>query len=99
MNPFETLEISIDATDAEVRQAYLDKLKRFSPDKDPAGFERLRAAYQAVDTEENRIAASLEWLFEAPEKADIVSRFAQNGRHCAVGPKLWLDLIKAGHSK
>ena len=99
MNPFEILGISSDADDKTVRQAYLAGLRQFPPDKDPQGFQRLRAAYEKVDTEMKRIAVSLDWPYSLSTKEEILSVFATEGEYCKVGPEPWLELIRANVKK
>ncbi len=99
MNPFEILGITADADDTTVREAYLAKLRFFPPDKDPKGFTRLQEAFQAVQTEEKRLAASLDWEFTPPTRDEILSVFASGKKVCTVGPKLWLDLVQAATQK
>src|SRR4029453_799394 len=48
MSPFAVLGIEETADDAQVRAAYLAKVRRSPPDRDPDGFRRVREAYEAV---------------------------------------------------
>jgi curved DNA-binding protein CbpA len=54
-----TLKISFPATDQEVRQAYLDLVKRFSPERHPKAFARITEAYEALKDETVRIHTQL----------------------------------------
>ncbi len=51
-------ELGLDATAdaADVRAAYLRLLRTRSPERDPAGFQRLRAAYEHLKTPNARVA-------------------------------------------
>jgi hypothetical protein len=42
-------------TDEQVRSAYMDLVRRHSPDQDPEGFERIHAAYEQIETEKKRL--------------------------------------------
>ena len=47
-DPFQTLGLSADASEAEVRARYLQLVKQFSPDREPEKFREIRAAYEAA---------------------------------------------------
>lgn len=55
MNPFDVLAISADADDETVRKAYLDLVRRFSPDIHPTEFKRINRAYEAIRDEKARL--------------------------------------------
>lgn len=67
-NPFEILGVAEDADDATIRQAYLRLLRRHPPERDPDGFRRLRAAYEAVRSLQDRTARR---LLEKPVLPDV----------------------------
>jgi len=62
MDPYETLGVSKDATDAEIKKAYRRLVKDFHPDSgNPGDVERFRliqAAYEMLSTPEGRQRAS-----------------------------------------
>jgi DnaJ-class molecular chaperone len=72
-DPFLSLGIGPDADDAAVEAAYRRAIKRCPPDRDPAGFQAAREAYEQVRTARDRIAY---WLFETepPTPIDILRR-------------------------
>lgn len=45
-HPFHLLELGADADERAVKRAYARLLRRFRPDEDPAGFQRLNEAYR-----------------------------------------------------
>ncbi|MEK7830314.1 MAG: DnaJ domain-containing protein [Acidobacteriota bacterium] len=47
-NPYKTLGIERDATEAEIKQAYFGLIRQHSPEHDPEGFKRIRAAYEKL---------------------------------------------------
>jgi curved DNA-binding protein CbpA len=55
MNPYVTLGVPANASDQQIRQAYLDAVKRSPPDTDPAGFQAAHAAYELIRDEPRRI--------------------------------------------
>jgi curved DNA-binding protein CbpA len=47
MNPYAVLGVDATATDADIRRAYVALARRFHPDANPAGEERMRAVNEA----------------------------------------------------
>lgn len=47
MNPYEVLGVAVTASDAEIRRAYVALARRFHPDTNPGGEERMRAVNEA----------------------------------------------------
>ncbi|MFZ2959292.1 MAG: J domain-containing protein [Candidatus Ozemobacteraceae bacterium] len=93
-DPLAILGISIDCTDEEVRKAYFTAVRQHPPDRDREGFARVRAAYEALQSEEQRIQWRLGWRDQATGNPRLVLDALGNIRS-AVGPAPWLALIKA----
>ncbi|MGH9801137.1 MAG: J domain-containing protein [Blastocatellia bacterium] len=47
-NPYKTLGVERNATEAEIKQAYFSLIRQHSPEHDPDGFKRIRAAYEKL---------------------------------------------------
>ncbi len=47
-NPYKTLGVERSATEAEIKQAYFALIRQHSPERDPEGFKRIRAAYEKL---------------------------------------------------
>ncbi len=47
-NPYKTLGVERDATEAEIKQAYFALVRQHPPERDPEGFKRIRAAYEKL---------------------------------------------------
>lgn len=47
-DPFELLGVAPGADERELKRAYVRLIKRHRPERDPAGFQRIHAAYEAV---------------------------------------------------
>ena len=62
--PYELLAVTELATDAEIKQAYLQQVKLNPPDRDQAKFQQLHSAYETIKdaTEREKYA-----LFNFPE--------------------------------
>lgn len=67
------------AAEKDVRSAYARLLKKYRPDQDPAGFQRLRQAYEAAleearardegsELEDDAVAPGLLWRIEQPNE-------------------------------
>ena len=92
MDPFAILGIEETADDEAVRAASLRALRTSPPDRDPEGFRRIRAAYEALRDTESRLALR---LFGPPPLAnldDLLEAFPEERRY--VGPGPWLNVLR-----
>src|SRR5690554_5368713 len=64
MNYLEILNITADATEAEIKKAYFNKVREFPPEKFPDEFKRIREAYEYIQQEENK--ESLIYISQLP---------------------------------
>lgn len=82
MDPFVTLNLPINCTDEEVREAYHRLLRRFPPETHPVQFQQINSAYTNLRTERERWAfflfkrsneqspmEALEEFYQAPDHA------------------------------
>ncbi|MGD2021144.1 MAG: J domain-containing protein [Thiohalocapsa sp.] len=72
-DPYLTLGIEPGVDDAAVEQAYRDAIKRCPPDRDPAAFQAVRAAYERLRTRRDRVAYEL-FDAEPPAPLDVLRR-------------------------
>lgn len=92
IDPTEILGVSAEATDEEIRAAYLLKVRACPPDRAPEQFERVRDAYDMLrDPRRRRRHRVL--------AADAVSPLAaifggQTPSRRFVGPGPWLEVLK-----
>lgn len=63
-NPYQILDAPEQAGDAEIKQAYLQKVKQFPPDHHHEQFQLVQQAYEAVKDLESRTQYA---LFTVPE--------------------------------
>jgi len=54
MVPYAILGVPFEADDLTIREAYLNRIKTTSPDRDPEGFKRLAWAYRSIAKAEDR---------------------------------------------
>jgi curved DNA-binding protein CbpA len=53
-DPYKMLGLSRKATALEIKKAYFTLVREHSPERDPEGFKRIRAAYEALRSPETR---------------------------------------------
>jgi uncharacterized protein (DUF1786 family) len=92
MNPNEILGVPANATEEEIRAAWLSKVKEFPPDRAPAEFERIRDAYDTLrDPRKRAKAMLLSTTFAAP----LVSLIdEQKVQRTFAGPQPWREVLK-----
>ena len=92
MNPFAVLGLDEDASDAAVRAAYLAAVRAHPPDRDPAGFQRIREAYDAIRDEDRRLDLRLFGPPPLDHLEALLDAFPDERRH--VGPDPWLAVLR-----
>ena len=55
MNPYVVLGLLPDATDEQIRRAYLEAVKEATPDTHPQRFQEVSGAYEAIKDEASRL--------------------------------------------
>lgn len=63
-NPFRVLDLPDQCDDKEVKRAYLHMVKRYPPEQHPERFREIRAAFEAIQTERERVSFQ---LFRVPD--------------------------------
>jgi curved DNA-binding protein CbpA len=58
-DPFSILGVDENASDDEIKRRYLALVRAFPPDREPQRFQNYRAAFEALQTERQRLAAKL----------------------------------------
>jgi curved DNA-binding protein CbpA len=92
VNPFAVLGVDDSAGDAAVRAAYLAAVRAHPPDRDPAGFRRIREAYDAIRDEDRRLALRLFGPPPLDRLEALLDAFPDERRH--VGPDAWLAVLR-----
>lgn len=70
--PFEILAVSESANDAEVKAAYLAKIREFPPDLHPEKFKEVKAAFEHLQTQRERVSYKLFHTAE-PRPEDLLA--------------------------
>lgn len=68
VDPFAVLGVTESADDGAIRRAYVRLVRQHPPERDPDGFRRVRAAYEAVRSGPDR---AVRRLLEAPRLPDV----------------------------
>jgi DnaJ domain len=92
MNPFAVLGIGSEATEDEIRAAYLTGIKQNPPETAPEQFERIRDAYEQLRDPRKRARQSLLVDPDAP-LVSLIDNEPDDRRFA--GPELWQAALKA----
>jgi curved DNA-binding protein CbpA len=76
-DPYETLGLTTDADEAEIRRRYLELVREFPPDRAPERFTAIHAAYEALRDPARRLQAQ---LFQEESKTDSLDGLAADLR-------------------
>jgi hypothetical protein len=97
MGANEILGVGANASEEEIRNAYLNKVKEFPPDRSPEEFERIRDAYDTLREPRKRARAMFE---PSGSDAPLVSRpmvsliEGRRMRRIFAGPQPWREVLK-----
>ena len=53
-DPYKVLGISPEASIGEIKQAYFTLVKKYSPEKNPEAFKKIRAAYEQIRSQQRK---------------------------------------------
>ena len=68
MNPFDVLSVDEDASDADVKKAYFQMVRQFTPEKHAERFKQIREAYDLLKDPSQRLEAEV-FSFMKPSSA------------------------------
>jgi DnaJ-domain-containing protein 1 len=91
-DPREILGVAQNAGDAEIRAAYLRKVKENPPDRAPTAFERIRDAYELLRDPRRRALLMLLSIDPAAPLTSLLPAEATERRY--IGPEPWLAVLK-----
>lgn len=94
--PYAILDVGENAPQEEIRQAYLEKLKMFPPEKNQAKFQEITDAWHLVESE---LARAKLKIFGIPQEVNRDLKpsdlFSSNvGELKRPGMEFWLKLLK-----
>lgn len=70
-DPFAVLEVAETATDLEIKKAYLAKVREYPPDRAPERFKDVRAAFETLQTQRDRMRYRL-FHAKPPDVRDLL---------------------------
>jgi curved DNA-binding protein CbpA len=76
--PFDILGVADEATDEEIKKAYLQKVRQYPPERSPEQFQNIRAAFEAIKTQQQRLKYQL-FYHEPPTLSTLLERSLQMG--------------------
>lgn len=91
-DPWEMLGISRSADENEIRNAYLNLVKRNPPSKDPVFAEKLRSAYDQLKDPLSREERAVLFADSTSPLTSLLK--GQSGHRAFVGSKPWLNVLK-----
>lgn len=92
MNANEILGVPENASEEEIRAAWVGKVKEFPPDRSPAEFEKIRDAYDTLRDPRKRAKTMLLSTSFASPLATLIDK--EKPRRIFVGPQPWREVLK-----
>lgn len=93
MDPIDVLVVAPNASEEEIRAAYLRKVQEYPPDKAPDEFEMVRNAYEILRDPRKR---TLAMLHASDPNAPLTSILdGRAPRRLFAGPQPWREVLKA----
>ena len=92
MDARKILGVGPDATDAELRAAYLRGIAQYPPDRSPEEFEKLRDAFETLKDPRRRTIAMLESVSPFDPMSALPD--GRTERREFAGPMAWLEVLK-----
>ena len=86
------LGVALNASDEEIRSAYLRKVKEHPPEQSPELFEQVRDAYETLKDPRKRMRDMLLTADPKEPLASLIKDELPKRRFC--GPNPWLEVLK-----
>ncbi|MEN8216536.1 MAG: J domain-containing protein [Pseudomonadota bacterium] len=74
--PFDILGVPDDATDEVIKKAYLQRVRQYPPERAPEQFQKIRGAFEAIQTRDQRLKYQL-FHHEPPNLGALLERVLQ----------------------
>ncbi|MDD2604721.1 MAG: J domain-containing protein [Desulfobacteraceae bacterium] len=71
------LGVALDATDAQIRKAYLALIRVHTPERDPARFQEIAAAYERIKDEAARLQTAIFGPFQISDTREAIGALAR----------------------
>ncbi|MBN1901016.1 J domain-containing protein [Candidatus Sumerlaeota bacterium] len=92
LNPFYVLKVSHTATDGEVREAYLNAVKKYPPERFPVEFNQITLSYKQIQETRQRLSRYLFALPPFRTLAEIVPETAPQRNR--IPGEHWMTLFR-----
>ena len=92
LDPGAILGVDLGATDEQVRDAYIEKVRQHPPDRDQEQFEQVRDAYEELRDPQRRAKQMILSIDPYQELPSLLGDPPVRRRY--VGPALWLAAMK-----
>jgi len=92
-SPYQIIGVSEQASDAEIKQAYLQLVKDNPPERDQQKFRQIRQAYEAIKDEDSRLHYELFHLPEIEFETLLDHAFRREGPLRPMAPDDFLQLF------
>ena len=92
MDARKVLGVAPDATDEELRAAYLRKVKLYPPDRSPGEFEEIRDAYDKLKDPRRRTQDMITSVNPFDPLSVVLE--GRTRQRAYVGPDAWLNALK-----
>ncbi|MGA1795333.1 MAG: J domain-containing protein [bacterium] len=93
--PYEILEVEPSATDEEIKAVYIEKVKRYPPDRFPETFKEIRDAYEKIATLKHRIDYRL-FSTDPPDLNRLLERLLSKGERKRLSPQCLVETALQG---
>jgi curved DNA-binding protein CbpA len=93
--PYEILGVTVDASDVEIKQAYLQKVKDNPPDRDQEQFQIIHTAYTSIKDSKSRMSYAL-FNVPTPDFDDLLDHALATGQPIRIKPEQFIKLLRAG---
>jgi curved DNA-binding protein CbpA len=77
-NPFQVLAVPETADDEEIKKAYLRMVRQYPPDRAPKEFQRIRQAFETIETRRDRLRYQL-FHSEPPDLSVLLQARLRSG--------------------
>ena len=91
-DPYLCLGVALDASDATIRSAYLEGIRRHPPDRAPERFAALRSAYEKIANEKARRQFRL-LNATPPTRADVLAALLRESQPAPLGHAVLKELL------
>lgn len=97
-DPYLILGLEPGAEDGEIRQAYLEAIRRCPPEKDPDRFQALNQAYEVVKTRQRRLRYRL-FDTQLPDPETLFERACRSSSAGRPGVALFAAVLRSTTAK